>query len=309
MAAMTRPTPPARLRVRALDVALMAVGVTGVSLSGPLIAAMASVPALAIAFWRMSIATVMTTPVAVPRRQAVRQVSGSDLGLIAVAALALAAHFALWVTSLKLTSVASATALVCLQAGWVVLFSWIGGVRPDRRTGIGLLICLAGVVVVTGVDFSVSPEDLLGDLLALLGGAGSAVYMIVGGRVRQRTDTAVYTLLCYGMCSGLLLVVCLAGAVPLAGFAADDWVQLVALAVLSQILGHSVFNHLLATVSPTVVSMVILLEVPGAALLAGLFLPNQTPPAGVYVGLAVLLCGLAVVTAVRRDVPAQAPPD
>jgi drug/metabolite transporter (DMT)-like permease len=305
---MTRPTPTPRLRVHAVDVALMAVGVVGVSLSGPLIAAMASVPALAIAFWRMTIATAMTAPVATPHRQAVRDVSGSDLRLIAVAAVALAAHFALWVSSLKLTSVASSTALVCLQAGWVVLFSWMGGARPDRRTGAGLLICLAGVLVVTGVDFSVSPEDLLGDLLALLGGAGSAVYMIVGGKVRQRTNTAVYTLLCYGMCSSLLLVVCVVGAVPLTGYAADDWARLIVLAVVSQILGHSVFNHLLATVSPTVVSMVILLEVPGAALLAGVFL-HQTPPAGVYVGLAVLLCGLAVVTAVRREVPAAAPPD
>ncbi len=296
------------LRVHAADVVLMAVGVLGVSMSGPLIAAMASVPALAIAFWRMAIATVVTAPVGTAHRGALRQLSASDLGLSAVAALALAAHFALWVTSLKLTSVASATALVCLQAGWVVLFSWMGGVRPDRRTATGLVVCCAGVLVVTGVDFTVSPEDLLGDLLALLGGVGSAVYMIVGGRVRQRTNTMVYTLLCYGMCSLVLLVVCAVGAVPLVGFATADWVKLVALAVASQLLGHSVFNHLLATISPTVVSLVILLEVPGAALLAGVFL-GQTPPLGVYAGLAVLLCGLAVVTVARREVPATAPPD
>jgi len=297
-----------RLRVRAADVALLAVGVVGVSMSGPLIAAMASVPALAIAFWRMAIATALTAPMGAPHRRAFRQVGGSDLWLTALAALALAAHFALWVSSLKLTSVASATALVCLQAGWVVLFAWMGGVRPDRRTAVGLVVCFAGVLVVTGVDFTVSPEDLLGDLLALLGGVGSAVYMIVGGRLRQRTNTMVYTLQCYGMCSLMLVAVCVAGSVPLAGFTTDDWAKLVALAVASQLLGHSVFNHLLATISPTVVSLVILLEVPGAALLAGVFL-GQTPPLGVYAGLVVLLCGLAVVTAARREVPATAPPD
>ena len=298
----------AGLRVRAVDVALMALGVVGVSLSGPLIAAMVTVPAIAIAFWRMAIATLVTTPMGTTHRRAVREMTPSDLRLIVLSGLALAAHFALWVSSLKLTSVASSTALVCLQAGWVVLFTWMGGQRPDRRTTVGLLICLAGVLVVTGVDFSVSPEDLLGDLLALLGGAGSAAYMIVGGSVRQRTNTTVYTLLCYGVCSVVLLAACLVFSVPLAGYAGDDWVQLAALAVGSQLLGHSVFNHLLVRVSPTVVSMVILLEVPGAALLAGVFL-DQTPPAGVYVGLVVLLCGLAVVTAVRREVPAAAPRD
>jgi drug/metabolite transporter (DMT)-like permease len=141
-----------------------------------------------------------------------------------------------------------------------------------------------------------------------VGGIGSAVYMILGGRVRQRTDTTVYTLLCYAACAAALLAACLAGSVPLGGYAAVDWVRLAALAVASQLFGHSVFNHLLATVSPTVVSLAILLEVPGAALLAGVFL-GQSPPAGVYVGLVVLLVGLAVVTAVRRDVPTTVPPD
>jgi drug/metabolite transporter (DMT)-like permease len=301
-------TPMTRAPLRAVDVALLGVGVVGVSLSGPLIAAMVSVPALAIAFWRTAIATAATTPVAVPRRRAVREVEAADLRRIALSGVALAAHFALWVTSLKLTSVASSTALVCLQAGWVVLFSWMAGERPGRRTVAGLGICLAGVLVVTGVDLTVSVEDLLGDLLALLGGMASGLYMVLGGRVRQRTDTAVYTLLCYGVCSSLLLVACLAGMVPLSGYAADDWLQLVALAVASQLLGHSVFNHLLATVSPTVVSLVILLEVPGAALLAGLFL-GQSPPAGVYAGLAVLLVGLALVVGVRREQPTTVPPD
>jgi drug/metabolite transporter (DMT)-like permease len=302
MAAVTRAP------LRAVDVVLLGVGVAGVSMSGPLIAAMVSVPALAIAFWRTAIATVATTPLVVPRRRALREVDAADLRRIAVAGVALAAHFALWVTSLKLTSVASSTALVCLQAGWVVMFTWLGGERPERRTVIGLATCLAGVLVVTGVDFTVSVQDLLGDLLALLGGAASGLYMVLGGRVRQRTDTVVYTLLCYGVCSTLLLAVCLAGTVPLSGYTTDDWVQLVVLAVASQLLGHSVFNHLLASVSPTVVSLVILLEVPGAALLAGLFL-GQSPPVGVYAGLVVLLAGLALVVGVRREQPTSVPPD
>ncbi len=294
--------------LRPTELLLMGVGVVGVSMSGPLIAAIA-VPALAISFWRTAFATAATAPLAVNHRASLRDVAVADLRMTLVAAVALAAHFGLWVTSLKYTSVAASTALVCLQAGWVVLFSWMGGTRPDRRTWVGLLVCLVGVLVVTGVDFTVSPRNLLGDLLALLGGAGSALYMIIGGRVRQRTNTTVYTLLCYGICSVVLLAACLVTAAPLAGYSTNDWAQLVALAVGSQLLGHSVFNHLLARVSPTVVSLAILLEVPGAALLAGLFLPDQNPALGVYVGLAVLLVGLAVVITERRDVPVTAPPD
>jgi drug/metabolite transporter (DMT)-like permease len=59
--------------------------------------------------------------------------------------------------------------------------------------------------------------------------------------------------------------------------------------------------------SPTVVSLVLLLEVPGAALLAAVFL-EQAPPGGVYAGLALILAGLVIVV-VRGDTTAAAPID
>lgn len=63
---------------------------------------------------------------------------------------------------------------------------------------------------------------------------------------------------------------------------------------MAQLLGHTVFNHLLAVISPLVVSMTILLEIPGAAILAAIFLGEELP-GGTYAGLAVILGGLAVV--------------
>ncbi|MDP9444286.1 MAG: DMT family transporter [Actinomycetota bacterium] len=295
-------------RPAAVDVALMAVGVVGVSMSGPLMAAMAA-PALAVAFWRNALGTAAILPVAaLGHRAAMRRLTFGELRLIGVAALALAVHFATWVSSLRLTSVAAATALVSLQAGWVVLLAWARGERPSAGVGVGLALCLLGVVVVTGVDVTVSAEALLGDVLALVGGVAAAVYVLVGGTVRQRTDTTVYTLLCYGTCAVVLLAACVVSGSALGGYDAADWWRLLGVTVAAQLLGHSVFNHLLDTVSPTVVSLVILLEVPGAALLAGWFL-GQSPQWGIYVGLVLLLAGLAVVVAVRRETPAETVPD
>jgi drug/metabolite transporter (DMT)-like permease len=56
---------------------------------------------------------------------------------------------------------------------------------------------------------------------------------------------------------------------------------------------------LLATMSPLLVSMIILLEIPGAALLAAVFL-DESLPGGTYAGLALILVGLAVVVAGQR---------
>ena len=91
---------------------------------------------------------------------------------------------------------------------------------------------------------------------------------------------------------------CSAGA-PLAGFDAAGWLGILAITVCAQLVGHTAFNHLLATMSPLLVSMIILLEIPGAALLAAAFL-GETLPAGTYAGLAMILVGLAVVLLGQR---------
>ena len=197
-------------------------------------------------------------------------------------------------TSLTLTSVASATAIVCLQIAWVVAWQMLRGERFDVRVLAGLVLALAGVLVVSGVDFSVSRQALLGDVLALVGGMAAAAYMLIGAQARQGTSTTTYTFVCYGTCALVLAVACLVAGQDLGGYPLGQWGLLLLVTMTAQLMGHSVFNHLLATLSPTVVSLSLLLEVPGAALLAALFL-RQSPPVGVYLGLVLILAGLAIV--------------
>ena len=290
-----------------VDIALALVGVLGVSASGPLMAGIGA-PALAIAFWRNAMATAALLPVAAAtRRVELRSLTRRQLVVTGVAGVMLAAHFATWVTSLKLTSVASATALVCLQVAWVVLIARTRGHPVTAEVLIGLAVSLAGVLIVSGVDVSVSTRALVGDLLALLGGLFAAVYTTLGSALRQTLSTTAYTTLCYGTCALVLLVVCLVTRVPLSGYGGDAWLGLVAVTMAAQLLGHSVFNHLLAVMSPTLVSLVLLLEVPGAALLAAVFL-RQAPPVGVYAGLVLIVVGLAVVV-MRGRTAAAAPVD
>ena len=67
----------------------------------------------------------------------------------------------------------------------------------------------------------------------------------------------------------LLLVVCLRRpATRSAGYAAADWVRIAALTVTGQLLGHSLMNLVLRSISPTIVCLATLFTVPGAALIA-----------------------------------------
>src|SRR5262245_14934021 len=162
------------------DLALLAIGVVCASTSPPLIAATAA-PALAIAFWRTGAAALLLAPVALKRRDVPRTVP--RLALLAGAALT--AHFACFVPSLSNTSVASSAALVSSQAVWAGLLGRALGERLGRRAWTGTALCLAGVLLVTGVDVSLSARALAGDVLALLAGVFGGAYMVTGGFARR----------------------------------------------------------------------------------------------------------------------------
>lgn len=274
-------------------------GVLCASTAPPLIAA-TTAPALAIAFWRTGAAAALLAPLTIVRGE-LRRMRSPGLALLAGAALA--AHFGTFIPSLSYTSVASATALVCSQAVWAGLLGRLLGERLPRRAWAGTGICLLGVLLVTGVDVSLSARALAGDALALLAGIFGGVYIVTGGFVRRDSSTLAYTQLCYGACGLLLLAACLIGGRSLAGYSTEDWVRIAALTLFGQLAGHSLFNFVLRSISPTIVSLATLFTVPLAALIAAVAL-EQTPPIAAVPALALLVAGTAIVISSRSPAPA-----
>lgn len=282
----------------ASDLAVIAIGLAAVSTSGPLIAATAA-PALAIAFWRNGFASVVLAPLVVVRHRAeVASLTRREWRLALVAGVLLAAHFATWVISLRLTTVASATALVATQPIWVALLARRNGALIPPRAWIGIVVAVVGAGVLTGADLSTSFRALGGDLLAVAGGAAAAGYIVAGGEVRRHVTTTTYTAICYATTSVVLLVACVAAQQSLSGYSGGAWLRLVGLTIGAQFLGHSLFNRVLRTTSPTVVSLAILFEVPGASLLAAAFL-GQRPSWLAVPGMVILLGGIGFVIAAR----------
>ena len=306
-------TPGGLARPPRIDLVLIGVAVAAVSTSAPIIAA-CHAPKLAIAMWRNALATGVIAPVALSRPLARGELAslrapGQQRWAVPAGVL-LAVHFATWIPSLSYTSVASATAMVSTQPAWAALLARREGLVLPRRAWAGIGVSIAGVIAITGVDVSVSARALGGDLLALIGAAFAAAYMSAGGRARQVISTTSYTAVCYALCAVVLVVVCIVGGVSLTGYRAHDWWLIAACTAGPQLLGHSVFNRVLRTTSATVVSLSILLEVPGAVLVAWVWL-GQTPHALAYPGIVVLIAGIAQV--VRSGPPPAAqlvdPPD
>jgi drug/metabolite transporter (DMT)-like permease len=284
------------VRVGARDLALMVVALLAVSTSGPLIASMTLVPAMAIAFWRNAMAGAVLVPwTLASRRHELLGLSSRERRLVLVAGAMLALHFGTWIPAVQYTSVASATALVATQPIWAALIGTARGEPVDRRVWLGIAVALCGALLLTGADLQVSGKALLGDGLALVGGVFSAAYMVVGGEVRRSVTTTTYTAVCYTTTALLLLVTCVVGRQSLSGYDGRDWLKLLALTAGAQLLGHSLFNVVLRNVSPTVVSLTILFEIPGAALIAAAFLSGQHVPLLAVPAAALLVAGLALV--------------
>ncbi|HEY9481710.1 MAG TPA: DMT family transporter [Micromonosporaceae bacterium] len=289
---------PGRTPVHVTTVLALSLAVVMISSSAPIIA-YAAAPALAIAFWRNALSTVLLAPVAGTRRRtefrALLRRSGRPILLsCTLAGVALAFHFGTWVPSAKLTNVADSVALGATQPVWQGLIARGQGRRPPRVVWIGIGVAVTGALAATGADIAVSGRAVIGDFLALAGGLAAAIYTAFGERARTATSTVTYTTICYGVCAVLLGAVCLAFDVRLSGYPATTWLAIAGLVFGAQLLGHSMFNYALHRITATTVSVLILLEVPGAAVLAWLWL-GQAPSSGSWPGLALLPIGVAIV--------------
>jgi drug/metabolite transporter (DMT)-like permease len=274
------------------DIPLLAVGIIGIGTSGPIIAK-SLIPVPSLIFLRNLIGGLLMLPFAISRREWKSKTQLISIYWSALAGMILAAHFLCFFWSMRLTSVATGTALTATQPIFAALFiKFKGGHIPKRSIG-GMLIAFFSVLVITGVDLNLSIRSFQGDLLAIIGGALGASYMLIGSKVQKDISTSTFTSVCYLVCSlSVLPVVVLTGS-PLSGFTSYDWLLLIALIIGAQLLGHTLFNLSLKRVSPVVVSLIVFFEVPVSAILALIWL-GQQPPAGTIPGIIGLIFGCSI---------------
>ena len=298
--------PPSGLsRPPAPDVVRLGVAVVFISLSGPMIAATAA-PVLAIAFWRCLIGSGITGVWVIARRWgSLGALTRREIRLTVIAGVFLGLHFATWIPSLTLTTIAASTALVATQPIWAALIARATGVRISSRVWIGIAIAFSGVIVLTGVDLSVDPAHLWGDALALVGAVFSAAYVSVAERVRKTVDTSTMTFVLYAVSAVTILPLVFIFGQQLVGFDAQARALILAVTLGAQLLGHSMMTRVLSSTSATVVSLAILFEMPGATLVAAIWL-GQVPPLALLPAAALILAGLVIVIKAADRGPAAA---
>ena len=272
----------------------LTIGVISVSTSAILVK-VSTAPAGVIAFYRLFFSVLFMLPIFLLKYvPELRLITKRDWVYSIIAGVFLAFHFILWFESLNYTSVASSTVLVTLQP----LFAFLGTYLffKERFSGKAILSGLAaiiGSVIISWGDFKISGSALYGDILALIACALITANFMFGQTVRQRLSLITYTFIVYSISTITLLFYVLMKKEPLLPYGTNDWVYFILLALVPTLLGHTLFNWSLKYLSTSTISMAILFEPVGAAILA-YFLLSEAITWTQFFGGAIVIAGVSL---------------
>jgi len=247
---------------------------------------------------------IIASLVLLPNWQMIRRsnLSFSALRYSGLAGVALAAHFATWITSLSYTSIAASTTIVTTTPIWVALLSWLWfGEKPNRVMGLGILVALIGGVTIgweTGDSAGANP--LLGNGLALIGAWTASLYLLLG-REAQRRNLGVgsYSTIAYSVAAVVLLPLPLIAGTAYTGYSSLTYGLMVLMAIVPQLIGHTSLNWAVRWVSPTLITLLNLFE-PVASNGLAFVMFGEVPGTQVLIGAIILLVGVGVAIAAKR---------
>jgi drug/metabolite transporter (DMT)-like permease len=256
-------------------------------------------PALAIAAYRMMISAGILWVFYPFTRTNLRKIQWRP---ILLAGIFLALHFALWISSLDSTSVASSLVLVTMNPVIVALGStFILKEKPSRQVIVGTVVSIIGCLVLIMGEGQISYHSWKGNLLALGGAIAMSCYMLTGRKARSSVDLYSYITFLYSVSGVILILVCQAGNVALTGFTGKTYVFLFLIAVIPQIVGHSLINWVLKYLHTSYLAAVILLE-PLLGSLIAYWILREGVSSFTLIGGTLILSGVAGVFLKRGSV-------
>jgi drug/metabolite transporter (DMT)-like permease len=290
-------------RMTSRHLVVLLIGVVAISWAAPLIRLADDVPAIVIAAVRLGLAAPPMVAIAAwTGQEQVRTLRRSELLVLLLSGVALAAHFGFWVASLQLTSVLSSVALVTMQPIFVALGAWLFlRERPSRAVMVGIALGTLGAVVLFAEDLG-DVGSLTGNAYAVIGAIAASIYLVAGRGARRRLSMPVYTAGVYSVTAVVLFAVVVATRTPVTGYAPESYAFLVLLALVPQLIGHNALNWALGAVPAAIVAVAVLGEPVGAAILAFILL-DEMPTLLEIAGGTLLLSGvyMALRGAARRE--------
>ncbi len=227
----------------------------------------------AAAFWRVSLSLPLLWLLWFPRRGQRTAESVARLPWLALAGVFFAADLAVWHRSIHYTSVANATLLTNLAPIFVTATAvWLFGERINARFVGGLVLALAGSLVLVADSFTISAQTVLGDVLGMTTALFYAGYLLGVSRLRRSAAAVEVMWWTTLACATALLPLTLLLGEPLWPQSARGWSLLIGLALVSQIAGQGLIAWALAHLPASFSSVSLLVQPVAAAVFAWILL-------------------------------------
>ena len=295
------PAPPQPPRANPLHFAALIAGNIALAL-GPWSVRLADSGPISAGFWRLALAIPLLALLARRNHQPLGGFGKATWLAIVAAGVLFALDIASWHVGIGQTRLGNATLFG--NSGSVILMGWaIVMTRrlPRRFEALGILSALAGAAILMGRSLEIDARSLVGDLFCILAGFLYAFYILLLQDARTRLGN--WTLLTWSSLAGAPVLLALAlwqGEPVWPGSAGSGWWPLIALALLSQVIGQGLVVYSLKHFTPLVVGLTLLTQ-PAVAVVVGWFVFGEALVPLDYIGMA--LVGAALVLARMGEAP------
>ncbi len=268
---------------------LIFVGIVSVSLAAIFIKISES-SSLTIATYRMGISSLILLPFYLVYKRGF--IKRGDFKIVLFSGIFLALHFYSWITSLNYTSILSSTILVTTNPIFVSVFSYfLFKKNIKKRTLIAIFLSILGVILMSyGFNILV---NFKGNLLALIGALFASLYIISNYHLRKKYDLIDIIFPVYFISFLVLFILSIILNIKLIDLPSKEYLIFFLIALIPQVIRHSIFNYSLKFFSPIFISLAILGEPIGATLFGFLFL-KEVPKFFEIVGGIIIIIGIII---------------
>ncbi len=258
---------------------------------GPWSVRLADTGPVSSAFWRLALAVPVLVLLA---RVSGQKLSGLGAGVwwaLMAAGVFFALDIGAWHIGIGMTRMANASLFG--NAGSLVVMIW-GLIslhrRPHLREGLALLAALGGGAILLGRSLEIDQTTMIGDLYCLAAGLLYSGYIIILQKYRAKLGG--WSLLTWSSIAGLpvLLGIALLRGEPVWP---TNWWPVIALAVLSQLLGQGLLVYALKHFTPLVIGLALLTQ-PAVAVAVGWLVFHESLGLLDFAGMGAVAAGLAL---------------
>jgi len=251
---------------------------------------------IAAAFWRIALAAPFLFLIARALGDPARRLGWAAFALFAISGLFFSIDLAAWHLGILQTKLANANLLGNSTSFLLPLYAFaVARQWPTRMQGIALALAGLGAGLLMGRSFELSPRNFAGDLLCLLAGAFYTAYLVL--MARARAGMGHWPVLAWSTLMSALPLLLMALAVG-ERLIPQDWTPLVALALLSQIVGQGLMIYAVGRIAPLLFGLTLLLQ-PMVSALVGWLAYGETFSIADWAGAS--LIGLALVLVSQPD--------